>query len=299
MSGGRWRSGEPCSALATAARTGDGKRTGTIRLSEQALAGLPLEGSTISTTKNGNYPRTELGLDESFWRVVGLYIAEGCAPRDVGKWSLRWSFHPTREEHLVDEVVDYWWRQGVRASRYSSATARVVNLASRLITVWWTDVLGLGRNAYGQRLPDLIWEQPDSAKWALLSGLFEGDGSWSLINGGPSVIIELGTVSDELADGVLRLLGELGIVASRRIGRVAKSTKDTHWIRIAGAEQIERAIELVPKRDRPGVLASIARQKKRIAPTGYRRSGDGSHGFGLRPRSVRPSQGRSIHLRFR
>jgi hypothetical protein len=90
------------------------------------------------------------------------------------------------------------------------------------------------------------------------------------------VIIEFGTISDELADGVLRLLAELGIVASRRIGRTAKSTKDTHWIRISGAEQVERAIELIPRRDRPGALASIARQSKRIAPTGYRRRDAGS-----------------------
>jgi hypothetical protein len=89
------------------------------------------------------------------------------------------------------------------------------------------------------------------------------------------VIIELGTVSDELADGVLRLLADLGIVASKRIGRIRRSTKDTHWIRIAGANQIEHAIELVPKRDRPGVFASIAGQRKPIAPTGYRRFGDG------------------------
>jgi hypothetical protein len=258
-----------------AARTGEIKRTGTLRLSELALAGLPLEGSTISTTKNGNQPRSELQIDDAFWRVVGLYIAEGCALRDPTKWVLRWSFHPTRGQQLVDDVVHYWLRQGVRATAYDAATAKVVSVSSRLITVWWTDVLGLGRNAYVQRLPNLIWEQPDSAKWALLSGLFEGDGSWSLINGGPSMIIELGTISDELADGVLRLLAELGIVASRRVGRTRKSTKDTHWIRVAGADQIERAIELVPERDRPGALASIARQQKRIAPTGYRRFGDG------------------------
>ena len=67
----------------------------------------------------------------------------------------------------------------------------------------------------------------------------------------------------------------VGIVASQRVGRAAKSTKDTHWIRISGADQVERAIRLVPERDRPGVLASIARQHKRIAPTGYRRFGDG------------------------
>jgi hypothetical protein len=107
-----------------------------------------------------------------------------------------------------------------------------------------------------------------------LSGLFEGDGSWSMINGGPSVIIEMGTVSDELADGVLRLLASVGIVASRRVGPTATSTKDTHWLRISGAEQVQRAIVLVPARDRPGVLASIAGQSKQIAPTGYRRFGE-------------------------
>jgi len=258
-------------AASVAARTGEVKRTGTLRWDELALAGLPIEGSTISTTKSGNYPRSELQLDESFWRVVGLYLAEGCA----GDAQLRWSFHPHREEHLVDEVVAYWVRQNVRANASMSATARIVSVQSRLIQTWFTDVLGLGRNSYGQRLPDLIWEQPDEARWALLSGLFEGDGSWSLMNGGPSVIIELGTVSDELADGVLRLLASVGIVASRRVGRVAKSTKDTHWIRISGADQVERAIRLVPERDRAGVFASIARQHKRIAPTGYRRLGDG------------------------
>ena len=62
--------------------------------------------------------------------------------------------------------------------------------------------------------------------------------------------MEYGTVSDELADGVLRLLGELGIVAGERIGRTSKSTKDTHWLRVSGADQVERAIRLVPERDR-------------------------------------------------
>jgi UDPglucose 6-dehydrogenase len=250
-----------------AARTGDVKRTGAIRLDEACLGDVPLRGATFGTARNGNYVRNEIELDEGFWRVVGLYIAEGCASGNA----LIWSFHPDREEHLVDDVVAYWSRHGIVPPTYRAPTAKLVKLTSRLVSSWWLDVLGLGRNAYEQRLPDLIWDRPAQDKWALLSGLFEGDGSWSLINGGPSVIIELGTVSDELADGVLRLLGELGIVASRRIGRTAKSTKDTHWIRISGAAQVERAIELIPKRDRPGALASVALQTKRIAATGYRR----------------------------
>ena len=263
-------------ATSVAARTGDVKRTGTLRWDELALAGLPIEGSTVSTTTSGNYPRSELQLDESFWRVVGLYLAEGCVwwrPAEGGR--IIWTFHPEREQHLVDEVVAYWLRQNVTARVCRTPTSMRVDVSSSLLATWFVDVLGLGRNSYEQRLPDLIWEQADETRWALLSGLFEGDGSWSLINGGLSVVIELGTVSDELADGVLRLLGTFGIVAARRIGRVAKSTKDTHWIRISGADQVERAIRLVPARDRVGVLTSIGRQNTRIAPTGYRRFGDG------------------------
>jgi UDPglucose 6-dehydrogenase len=263
-------------SASAAARTGDVKRTGTLRWDELALAGLAVEGSTISTTKSGNFPRSELRLDDRFWRVVGLYLAEGnTVVESTGRHRIQWSFHPTNEAHLADEVAAHWMAQNVTARRFQTPTSLRTEVCSRLLGVWWTQVLGLGRTSYEQRLPDLIWEQPDSARWALLSGLFEGDGSWSLINGGPSVIIELGTVSDELADGVLRLLASVGIVASHRVGRVAKSTKDTHWIRVSGADQVERAIRLVPERDGAGVRASIARQRKRIAPTGSRRFGDG------------------------
>ncbi len=263
-------------AASVASRTGEVMRTGTLRYDELLRAGIPLEGSTISTTKSGNQPRSELRLDGLFWRVVGLYLAEGnTCVEATGRHRIQWSFHPTREQHLVDEVATYWLAQNVRARTFRTPTARRVEVSSRLLGTWWTEVLGLGRNSYEQRLPDLIWEQPLEARWALLSGLFEGDGSWSLIRGGPSVIIELGTISDELSDGVLRLLASVGIVASRRIGTTAKSTKDTHWIRISGADQVERAIQLVPERDRPGVLAAIGRQTKRIAPTGYRRFSDG------------------------
>ena len=130
---------------------------------------------------------------------------------------------------------------------------------------------GLGANCYEQRLPDSIWTAPAAYQRALLAGMWRNDGSWSFINGGPSVILEYGTVSRELADGVLRLLASLGLVASVRVGRVAKSTCDTFWIRISGAQQVEQLLDFVPEQDRPVISASIARQVRRIAPTGYNR----------------------------
>jgi UDPglucose 6-dehydrogenase len=256
-----------------AARSGEVKRTGTVRLDEAGRAGLDVRDAMLRTATNGMDAPSEISLDAAFWRVAGLYLAEGCTSfGDRGSARVFWSLHREKEQHLVDDVVAFWLRHGVPARSWRSATAHVVCVQSRLIAAWWTKVLGMGRNSYEQRLPDLVWNRPDDDKWALLAGLWEGDGSWSLVDGGPSVILEMGTVSAELADGVLRLLAELGIVASQRIGGVAKSTKDTYWLRVSGADQVEHAIALVPERDRAGVAASLERQ--RIAPTGHRRVED-------------------------
>ena len=262
-------------ATNVAGRSGEVRRTGTVRLDEAGRAGLGLRDTHLGTAKNGMYAPSEIALDAAFWRVVGLYLAEGCTTfADDDSVRIQWSFHPSREQHLVDEVVAFWMRHGVAARTRRNPTSHTVTVQSRLLGAWWTQVLGLGRNGYEQRLPDLAWDRCEADKWALLSGLWEGDGSWSLVSGGPSVILEMGTVSAELADGVLRLLGDLRIVASQRIGRTAKSTKDTYWLRISGADQVERAAALVPVRDRPGVAASLDRQRKRIAPTGSRRFDD-------------------------
>jgi len=266
------------SSRSAAARTGDVKRCGTLRLDELERAELAIEGARFGTSKNGQYVRTEISLDFAFWRVVGLYLAEGHSSTETGRTGFRhrlsWSFHPTKEEHLVDEVVAFWRRHGVEARVNRPPTTARVTVSSRLLGAWWTRVLGLGRNSYEQRLPDLIWDRPEDDKWALVSGLWEGDGSWSLVGGGPSVVLEMGTISDELADGVLRLLGDLGVVASHRVGRTSKSTKDTHWLRVSGADQVEKALELVPVSQRERVLRAISAQRKRIAPTGYRRFGE-------------------------
>ena len=259
---------------AVAARSGELKRTGIVRLDEAGRGGLDVRGTMLGTATNGMSAPSEIALDTAFWRIAGLYLAEGCTSFDGDSARITWSFHPEKEQHLVDEVVAHWMRQGVPARARRRATACVVTVQSRLLGAWWTKVLGMGRNSYEQRLPDLVWERPDEDKWALLSGLWEGDGAWSRVNGGSSVILEMGTVSGELADGVQRLLGDLGIVSSRRTGRTARSTEDTYRIVVSGADQVERAMALVPERDRVGVECSIARRRKRTAPAGHRRVED-------------------------
>jgi UDPglucose 6-dehydrogenase len=250
-------------------------RTGVVRLDEAKRFDLALDGAAYSTVKNGTWMPAGFEHDEEFWRIVGLYIAEGHRSVDGRRRRIQWTFHPEDEPHLVAEVAGYWERHGVKATVRKTATAMTVSVSSRLLDGYW-DSLGLGANCYEQRIPDAIWSQPESHKRALLAGAWLGDGSWSLVGGGPSVVLEYGTASPDLADGILRLLGDLGIVARWKTGRTAKSTVDNHWLIIAGADQVERILAFVGPADAERISASLGAQSKRIAPTGYRRHASNS-----------------------
>src|SRR5260370_5467496 len=154
----------------------------------------------------------------------------------------------------------------------TAGTATAVAVRTEMSSGLWRGG-GMHVAAEQMPLPDLTWTQSVENKRALLAGYWRGDGSWSYIRGGPSVILGCGRTSRELADGLLRLLADLGVVASMRVGRTTKSTRDTYWLRISGADQVEKLLDLVPESERKAITNSVDRQKKRIAPTGYRREG--------------------------
>ena len=254
-------------------RPHDIARTGALRLHELEALELSLDGASLGTATNGTYVPSSLEADHRFWFVVGLYVAEGHVATDGRRRRILWSFHPTDEPDLVEAVRGFWTDHGVKTTVRRAETSMTVSLSSRLLADWWLGVLGLGANSYVQRIPDAAWTATSEHKLALLAGLWRGDGSWSLVCGGPSIVLEYGTVSRELADGILRLLGERGVVARLKVERTRKSTTDTYWLTVSGADQVETLLELVPPTDRETIRQSIARQAKRIAPTGFRREG--------------------------
>lgn len=246
-------------------------RSGALRLSEARELGLSLEGAALGTAKNGTYVPTALQATPAFWRVLGLYLSEGHRSIDGKRHRLSWSFHPTDEQALVDEVVAFWTAHGVEPDVYHRETTCSVTISSRILSAWFIEGLGLGADCYSHAIPDAAWTLPEPHRLALLSGLWHGDGSWSRVNRGNSVVLEYGTASRTLADGMLRLLGELGVTARHKIGRTAKSTIDTHWLVVAGADQVERLIDLVKPTWQADVKASLGRLQRRSAPTGSRR----------------------------
>jgi UDPglucose 6-dehydrogenase len=252
------------------ARSHDVMRARALRLDEARAAGVPVEDGDLATVKNGARVPARIACDEGFWHVVGLYLAEGHCSADGDRRRLFWSFHPTQEHDLANAVAGYWRSLGVKADVRRGSTSLNVSVSSRILSALFLEGLDVGADCYSHRIPDAAWTASQSNKTALLAGLWQGDGSWSLVNGGPSVVLEWGTASPRLADGVLRLLADFGVIGKLKVGRTAKSTVDTYWVTVSGADQVERLLALVKPADRVGVVASLARQRKRIAPTGSR-----------------------------
>ncbi len=250
-------------------------RSGTMRLHELTAIGGHGDDGLLGTVSNGTYVPGAIIAGPSFWHMIGLYLAEGHISVDGDRRRICWSFHLQDEPELVEAVADYWRDHGVKVTVRQLSTATQVSISSRVLAAFFEHGLDIGHNCYTKRVPDAIWGQPFEAKRALLRGLWDGDGSWSYSSGGPSVVLEYGTVSRALADGMLRLLGDLGIVGRLKVGRTAKSTVDTYWLVISGADQVMDALFLVPEVEAEEIRASIAQQTKRIRPTGYRRLSKG------------------------
>ena len=256
-----------------AKRVHDVVRSGTLRLSEGLAVDIDLEDASAKTARNGTAVPIRMTADATFWRIAGLYAAEGHCSADGRRRRLQWSFHPSREDHLVGEVAGFWRDLGVKVDVRRHETTTAVVLSSRLLAGWWLGVLGLGASCYDQKVPDALWGAPAEHKLAFLSGLWQGDGCCSHLVG-DNLALEFGTVSRRLADGVLRLLGDLGVVARFKIGRTAKSTVDTYWIVVSGAAQVEALLDLIKVDRRPQAADRLSRVR-RVAPTGYRR-GEGA-----------------------
>ena len=221
------------------ARLHDIRRSGTLRLSEACAAGMDLRGATIGTVGNGAWNPLNLAIDEHFWRVRRAVHRRGPLHAPTRSAST-WSFHPEREAHLVAEVVSYWQRHGSRCGcidRRPRAWSPCPRGSSRR---GGGTLLGAGRTSYTQRIPDLAWEQTHRAQaGAALRAL-----------GGRRVVVarqrraerdpRVGHDQRRARRGRRPAAGRRGLVCSWRRGRTAKSTKETHWLRVSGADQVER-----------------------------------------------------------
>ncbi|MCC7208849.1 MAG: helix-turn-helix domain-containing protein, partial [Anaerolineae bacterium] len=167
---------------------------------------------------------------------LGWFIAEGTLSAHQVSLNLG-----AKDERFIDEIsaaVESVF--GERPRRYNDPESLGIKLyfhsvaAARLLQAW-----GLGKRAHEKKVPDILFSLPEDLQMAFLEAYFLGDGT---ISGQNMTFV---TNSPALKEGLLYLIGQLGLVASMSEHEPSTSPGapiQTRWryftISVCGKEQL-------------------------------------------------------------
>jgi DNA gyrase subunit B len=173
---------------------------------------------------------------ELMW-FLGWYVAEG----SLSAHQVSLSLGPKDEPFIPELIAAIETVFGETPRRYHDTRYPGIKLyfhsvaAARLIRAW-----GLDGWSHEKKAPDIVFSLPEELQLAFLEGFLLGDGSVGTDR------VSLATTSPQLKDGLLYLLGQLGIisnVSNRRSGNSPEAHVQTRHlaynIQITSKEQIE------------------------------------------------------------
>lgn len=111
-------------------------------------------------------------------RLIGYYLAEGCAANEKGNERIRFSFH-CKETEFVEDVCNILKSEfGVETSLSHSKIDQVTHIraASALFGWFLVEVLKCGKRSTEMQVPEVLLNLSVSHKTELLKGLLRGDG---------------------------------------------------------------------------------------------------------------------------
>lgn len=179
-----------------------------------------------------------LPITEELMWFLGWYVAEGTLSEHQVSLSLG-----IKDEPFIREIIAAVEKVfGETPRRYNDTRYPGIKLyfhsvaAAKLIKAW-----GLNGWAHEKQLPDILFSLSENLQLAFLEGYFLGDGSVRKNN------IVFTTVSNKLKDGLLYLLGQIGIIAgvhnsrsSNRPEAPVQTRNYAYYIRVNGKEQLEK-----------------------------------------------------------
>jgi DNA gyrase subunit B len=173
---------------------------------------------------------------ELMW-FLGWYVAEGTLSQHQVSLNLG-----KKDERFIPEliaVIESLFNETPR--QYNDPDSDGIKLyfhsvaAARLIRAW-----GLGKQAHLKQVPDIAFSLSEELQMAFLEGYFLGDGTSGDSN------LSLTTNSPKLKDGLLYLLGQLGIIAtptrhepSSKVDAQIQTRHPYYSIAICGKTQLE------------------------------------------------------------
>lgn len=178
-----------------------------------------------------------LPITDELMYFLGWYVAEGTLSQHQVSLNLG-----TKDERFIPELkeaIAHVFGENLR--QYNDPNSYGIKLyfhsvaAARLLQAW-----GLAKPAHQKQLPDILFSLPESKQLAFLEGYFLGDGTTIGKN------ISFTTNSPQLKDGLLYLLGQLGILAtschhqpSTRPDAPIQTRHPYYTITVCGKEQLQ------------------------------------------------------------
>ncbi|MBI2109925.1 AAA family ATPase [Candidatus Woesearchaeota archaeon] len=177
-----------------------------------------------------DYP-TIFKVNKDLWRLIGIWVAEG----DFNGHTIR--IHNQNKE-IREDIRRICAKHGFSTSEMETC----ITINSLFLQKTFKKVFGLVEGSENKRLPPLAYILDKESKANLLRGYFSGDGSIWPTEGG-KFHIEAGTVSKELANDLMYLLLDFGIVATQ-YEKSERTGSTTHRISLLGIKKFERFIDI-------------------------------------------------------
>jgi len=243
------------------------------------LQSEPAQVQLYTAKGAATFLNAQIALDGDFFRLIGYFLAEGFIGTEKGRVNARGEAalrervgfcFGAHEPHYIDDVRRILSSWGLKWMETRGPGAISTVVSSRHLAFLLRDYLGCGTRSEDKALPRFALEASREMKLELLRGAFSGDGSLTPLQNGQNAMLEYATVSPALADGVCLLLQSLGIVASVRVRRMNKSTRDAFIVRVNGKTQLETRRDVFGPFRRARIDAITGGYKRTIAQRGFR-----------------------------
>jgi phosphoribosylformylglycinamidine synthase subunit PurL len=151
--------------------------------------------------------------NESFARLIGYYLAEGCVSQNGNTFKIILTFG-LHEQAYVEDVAEAFEALGLRACIEKRETTIAIYATSWMLGYAFKHIWRCGADARTKSIPSFVFQWSSELQREVLKGLLRGDGSLTTICHGNHAKISFGTISRRLSEQVLMLLQAQGAVPS-------------------------------------------------------------------------------------
>ncbi|GBF80792.1 DNA gyrase subunit B [Aphanothece sacrum] len=183
-----------------------------------------------------------LSITQELMWFLGWYVAEGTLSQHQISLNLGEKDEPFISELILTIETLFGETPRIYKDNHSQGIKLYFHsvLAARLLQAW-----GVAKLAHQKQLPDIVFSLPEALQLAYLEGYFLGDGTTVGKN------LSFTTNSPTLKDGLLYLLGQLGLIASTTKHQPSNEhngpiqTRHPYYkITICGKKQIEQCRQI-------------------------------------------------------